>query len=173
MATLTGVDDDVDAGEAVVGRYESLLQAELARGRLEAAGIAARLRDAHTAGLGPHLTQVIGGVKVVVGATDFDAAVGVLEIEPLEISDEDDALAARAETDATLRNKADDAARWAMFVAIFTVVFPFIGHLASLVLVWRAVDIGVPLRARGRRQAIAAVVIDVVTAALWIAVLRS
>ena len=42
----TGVADD----EEIVVSFDSLLHAELVRGRLEASGIAARLEDAHTVG---------------------------------------------------------------------------------------------------------------------------
>ncbi|HEY1098255.1 MAG TPA: DUF2007 domain-containing protein [Myxococcota bacterium] len=161
--------DTLGPGEVVVGRYPSTLTAELARSRLDAAGIGAWLRDAHTAGLGPHLTQAIGGVKVVVAATDVDEALAVLELDGAV----DDDTAADDDRLATVRNKADEAARYALLLAAGTAIFPVVGHLASVVLLWRARDIGVALSDEGAREARVAVAVDVLTAVFWLTVVLS
>jgi hypothetical protein len=159
-----GSDEEDDAAEAViVARYDSVLHAELVRGRLEAAGIPVRLKDAHTAGLGGHLTTVIGGVKVIVARDDEEAARAILDINDFV----DDDLAESSDSLPTVKNRADDAARWSLWLALLSVLFPVVGQLGSVVLMWRAVDVGAELSQSARRQLIAAGAIDVVTAAIW------
>jgi hypothetical protein len=159
-----GIDDQDEAPEAVVvARYDSVMHAELVRGRLEAAGIPVRLKDAHTAGLGGHLTTVIGGVKVIVARDDEEAARAILDINDFV----DDDLAESSGSIPTVKNRADDAARWSLWLALMSALFPVVGQLGSVVLMWRAVDVGGALSPLARRQLIAAGAIDVVTAALW------
>ena len=62
------------SAETVLVRVDNVVEAELLRGRLESAGIAARLTDTHTAGLGGHLSEVIGGIRVIVATDDLDMA---------------------------------------------------------------------------------------------------
>lgn len=152
-----------DAAEVVLGQYDSVIHAELVRGRLEAASIPVRLKDAHTAGLGGHLTNVIGGVKVIVARDDVEAARAILDTDDFV----DDALAATDDTPPLATNRANDAARWALWLAVLSAVVPVGGQFGSLVLMWRAVDVGGELSLRARRQLIAAGAIDVATAVLW------
>lgn len=163
--TRTDVDD---ANEVVLASYDSVMHAELVRGRLEAASIPVRLTDTHTAGLGGHLTNVIGGVKVIVARDDVEAARAILETNDIDGADDDNDLVAANDTSApVVKNRADDAARWSLWMAVFSALFPVVGQLGSVVLMWRAVDVGAALSLRARRQLIAALAIDVATAALW------
>ncbi len=114
--------------EALLTSTDSVIEAELIRGRLEAAGISARLGDAHTAGLGSHLTAIIGGVRVIVAREDVEAAIAVLEVEPFGDFDEE-ALAARVDggdgpgaIDSAARSAARNAAKTAMKNASTTAV---------------------------------------------------
>jgi hypothetical protein len=164
-AAFDSRNDVDDAAEVVLARYDSVLHAELVRGRLEAASIPVRLTDAHTAGLGGHLTNVIGGVKVIVARGDVEAARAILEAD--ESADTDDLVAADDTSAPIVKNRADDAARWSLWLALLSALFPVAGQLGSVVLMWRAVDVGAELSRRARRQLIAAGAIDVATAALW------
>ncbi len=160
------------ADEAVIGRYESVLQAELVRGRLEAAGIGARLQDAHTAGLGGHLTAVIGGVKVIVAKDDVEAGQHILDTAAIVLAEDEPsgpvAVSSSSSSRGLVRNAADEAARWAVLLAMMSFVIPVMGQLGSILLVWRALDVGVAVSPRGRRNLVAAVVLDVVAAGAWV-----
>jgi len=158
----------VEADEAVIGRYESVLQAELVRGRLEAAGIAARLQDAHTAGLGGHLTAVIGGVKVIIARTDLEAGQHILDTAAVVLAEDEPSGPVPTSSRGLVRNQADDAARWAVLLAIMSFIIPVMGQLGSAVLIWRALDVGVALSGRGRRNLVVAGIVDVVAAGAWI-----
>ena len=69
----------IEHRETVVASFGTLIEAELARGRLNAEGIAARLLDEFTIGVAAHLSPVLGGVKLVVPTDDVDQAREVLE----------------------------------------------------------------------------------------------
>ena len=77
------------------------------------------------------------------------------------------ALAASDDEAPIVKNRADDAARWSLWLAVLSALFPVVGQLGSVVLMWRAVDVGAALSLRARRQLIAAGAIDIATAAVW------
>ena len=145
--------ESVASGEAVLTRVDSVIEAELLRGRLESAGVPARLTDTHTAGLGSHLTAVIGGIRVIVAKDDLDTAREILDApgfaddpaDTLAATDDDAVDAARG------LGRADIAARWALWSALLSVLVPIGAHIGSLVMLWRAIDIEEPLSPRGRR----------------------
>lgn len=58
------------------------MEAELARGRLLAAGIDAKLADQHTVSMAWHLADAMGGIKLQVVEEDLERARIVLESEP-------------------------------------------------------------------------------------------
>jgi hypothetical protein len=64
--------------ETVVASFATLLEAELARGRLHAEGIAARLLDEFTVGVAAHFATMAGGVRLVVPDDDLDLAREIL-----------------------------------------------------------------------------------------------
>lgn len=70
--------------EQVVAAFDSLMEAELARGRLEAEGIAARIADGNMAGIG----LALGGVKLVVAESDVGAARALLFAPSAIVEDE-------------------------------------------------------------------------------------
>lgn len=69
LATALSFDD-----EGEVASFDSLIEAELARGRLEAEGIAARIVGDSVLGLG----LSIGGARLIVAGSDVGAAREVL-----------------------------------------------------------------------------------------------
>lgn len=167
--------EPLSPAETELTRVDIVLQAELIRGRLEAHGIPARLTDTHMAGLAPHLGAAIGGVRVIVGSADLETARAILDAPPIddtdeEASDDDDVAAGPS------MGPAETAARWALWSALLSIVVPVGGHVGSLFMIWRALamapPLGAPLSASGRRVVVAAVVVDIVTAATWALLLR-
>ena len=84
--------------EGLVATYGTVIEAEMARGRLEAAGIDARVVDAHTVGVAHVLSVAVGGVKVVVATEDLEEAREILARPALV--DDADAAAAFADVEA-------------------------------------------------------------------------
>ena len=161
LGDFDGVVDDVS--EEVVAAFDSLLHAELVRGRLEASGIGCRLRDAHTVGLASHLAQAVGGVKVVVSKDDADDARALLASPVLVIDGAlpDDGLPTQREP------HVDDVARWALRLSLLGILLPIIGQIGSLAFVVQAIAGRKGLSRRGRAQLSVAIVVDVgVTIAL-------
>ncbi|QSX79229.1 putative signal transducing protein [Agrilutibacter solisilvae] len=75
-----------------VAAYTDPLLARLVHGRLEAEGIVARVDDEHTALAYWDLRQALGGVRVRVAATQFDAARQIVRgIDAGEFALEDEA----------------------------------------------------------------------------------
>jgi hypothetical protein len=153
-AHLEGGDDapSIASDEEVVASYDSLLIAELVRGRLEASGIAVRLQDAHTVGLASHLAQAVGGVKVVVSKSDVEDARALL-LTPALIDDDDPRPTRREQT-------VDDDARWAFRLSLLGIVLPVIGQIGSLVFALRAIAGRKGLSRRGRTHVAVAVAVD-------------
>jgi hypothetical protein len=58
------------------------MEAELAKGRLLASGIEAKLSDQHTVSMAWHLADAMGGIKLRVAEEDLERALVVLEAEP-------------------------------------------------------------------------------------------
>ena len=73
--------EDSSASQFVTVRhFATLINAELACSRLEAAGIAAYIRDAHTSSiLGAGGGSAIGGVRLEVAAADADRSSTLLQ----------------------------------------------------------------------------------------------
>lgn len=151
--------------EAVVAAYSTPLEAELARGRLESEGIAARIADGNTVSIAQHLSPALGGVKIVVGRSDFEVARAILMSPGLEsVDDEIDEPKPPEMTADQLANRALRAA------VLGLVVVPPVGHLWSLVLLGSALKHAEPMTAKGKRQATLAAVVDagVIGVALWV-----
>ena len=167
-ASLASLSSSSSSAEAVLVRVDNVVEAELLRGRLESAGIAARLIDTHTAGLGGHLSEVIGGIRVIVATDDLDMARALVDApgaddalvdsgDPGLVGDDHGAVATRA----------DVAARWALWSSLLSVVVPIGAHVGSLIMLWRAIDVDEPLSQRGRTFLKAAIAVDVVTLVGW------
>ncbi len=170
--------------EAIVAAFDTVLEAEMARGRLETDGIAARIVDGNTVGIATHLSMALGGAKVVVCQNDLEAARAIL-FSPSTFEDLDAAAMASAppqDLDAGARAEAaalapagpDAAALRALKAAVIGLVFlPPVGHLWSLALlagVWRK---RAELSPRARVHAVAAVAVDAVVLAACAAVILS
>lgn len=155
----TGVGED----EEIVVSFDSLLHAELVRGRLEASGVPARLEDAHTVGMASHLASAIGGVKVVVARSDVEAARGILATPALPAEIDVDPRPTAAVT------TVDDTARWALRLALAGVVFPVVGQIGSLVFAAQALAARKELTAVGRRRLAVAIAVDFVVVTLVMA----
>jgi hypothetical protein len=63
---------------ATVGRYWDAIGAELARAKLESAGVEAHLGDEATVSIDWQLTNAVGGIRVFVPAADAGAAREIL-----------------------------------------------------------------------------------------------
>ena len=63
---------------ATVATFGCPVEANLARNRLEAAGIKAFLADEETVGMVWHLTNALGGIKLQVGDRDAEEALAIL-----------------------------------------------------------------------------------------------
>lgn len=76
-----------DASNLVtVAQFGTPVEAEMARGRLESEGIRAFLRDDMAVGMQPHLSGLLGGVRLAVAERDAAAATEILgdDVEPPE-----------------------------------------------------------------------------------------
>lgn len=150
--------------ETIVASFDTVLEAEMARGRLEVEGIPSRIVDGNTVGIAAHLSMALGGVKVVVAHSDLEAARGAL-FAPGTF--EDPAFAPDAADEPApppaLALTVDEVANRALRASVVGLIFvPPIGHLWSLWLlssVWRK---RAELSPKGRRQAAAAFVVDAV-----------
>lgn len=58
------------------------MEAELAKGRLLASGIEAKLSDQHTVSMAWHLADAMGGIKLRVAEEDLERALVIMESEP-------------------------------------------------------------------------------------------
>jgi hypothetical protein len=175
MAVNTAVSTD---DEAIVAAFDTILEAELARGRLESEGIGARIVDGNTVGVAQHLSLALGGVKIAVARSEFEAARAVLSAPPLESDDDDDEdlhdrktreMVRPADTDLDADGYANRALRSAIIGLVF---FPPLGHLWSLVMLKNALGkrATTPLTSKGKTQATIAAVIDAgaIAFAAWI-----
>jgi hypothetical protein len=70
--------DPVEERWETVAAFTSPIEARIALGALEAAGIDAELKDEATIGVAWHLSNALGGVRLQVRASQLDAARGVL-----------------------------------------------------------------------------------------------
>lgn len=162
----------------VVSSFASPLEAELAKGRLEAAGIPAALSDQHTVSIAWHLSQAVGGVKVKVAEEDEERArevlcqVPVLLDAPPEYS-EDDALPVPC-ADAASRERPPDKAtlaRRALTASMLGVVFLPPLTVYSLTLLSRYLSHEDGSTPQDRAQALLALAFDLVallTVVCWL-----
>jgi hypothetical protein len=156
------------SAETVLVRVDNVVEAELLRGRLESAGIAARLIDTHTAGLGGHLSEVIGGIRVIVATDDLDMARAMVDAPGADDAMVDSGDHGLVGDDVgAVATRADVAARWALWSSLLSVVVPIGAHVGSLIMLWRAIDVDEPLSQRGRTFLKAAIAVDVVTLVGW------
>jgi hypothetical protein len=149
--------------EAIVASFTTVLEAEMARGRLEADGIGARVVDANTAGIATHLAMAIGGVKIAVAKSDFEAARAILFSPSALVEPFPDEVAAdeEEERDLAAAPSADVLANRALRAAVVGFIAPPLGHLWSLYLLGTAVfSRRSELSTTGRRQATIAATID-------------
>jgi hypothetical protein len=63
----------------VLQGFSSPQEAEIARGALEAAGIAAMIQADSVGGMRPHIAWATGGFKILVRQEDLDEALNVLQ----------------------------------------------------------------------------------------------
>ena len=152
--------------ETIVAAFDTVLEAEMARGRLEVEDIPARIVDGNTVGIAAHLSMALGGAKLVIGVSDLEAARAIL-FAPSAFADEFvDVQPRDDDRGGPLITHADADAGRALKSAILGLIFiPPVGHLWSLYLLTRVVRRTDTLTGDGRRQAITALVIDSVAVA--------
>ena len=155
--------------EAIVAAYNTVLEAELARGRLESEGINCRIQDGNTVGIAHHLSLAVGGAKIVVAQSDFEEARAILSsvgVESGELDDDDDEDDVSSSSSA--EPTADELANKALRSAIIgLVLLPPIGHVWSLTLASGALRKSAELTDKGKRDAIIAVLVDGVVLAIF------
>jgi hypothetical protein len=144
LSELRGPGDDQAQNECIVGAYNTLIEAELARGRLDVEGITSRLVDGNTISVAAPLAQALGGVKLVIATDDLEAAraaLGSAADLAADLADDGDDDAPQA-----LQTAAGDAQAQRAFRAavLGLVVLPVIGQALSVMHL-------VELRRRGAR----------------------
>lgn len=147
----------------VVRTFSSVHEAEFASAQLEADGIASRVEDGGVAGVHPWLAPALGGVRLVVDATDGTRASEVLAAL--------DALEQHAPESSVERASrlADGSARRAMTAALLGGAFlPVAMHFYSL-LILSKID-RASLTEKGRRHAKIALGVDgvVIAVVAWL-----
>lgn len=166
--------------ETIVAAFDTVLEAEMARGRLEVDGIASRIVDGNTVGIAAHLSMAIGGAKVVVAQNDVEAARAILfstdAFEPEKLDEA--ALAAKDEAThaapVAVEDDADTTALRALKAAVFGLVFvPPVGQLYSLLVLAGLAKRRHELSKGARRHAITALTIDAAVLAAVAAVLAA
>ncbi len=142
---------------ATVAAFQDPVEAELARGALQGEGIAAELRDSALVGIAAHLSNAVGGVKLVVAQADAARAEAVLlrirALADLGPHDEGDAEPATS--------RADDLALRAFRASIFGLfTVPVLFHLWSLWLLVASARAGGPVSSQARWRSRAALATD-------------
>ncbi|WP_373046831.1 DUF2007 domain-containing protein [Vulgatibacter sp.] len=162
---------------ATLVRFPTVLEAEMARGALEAHEIPVQLLDTQLVGAaGDYLSGAVGGVRLQVPAGEEARALEILsnlgapegwedEIEGLE----EDAWEREErwldrEVLEDLRDEAtlatDAIARRALVAALAGCFLPFVLHLYSAALLVRFARARLPASSKGRRQAAVAAALD-------------
>jgi hypothetical protein len=166
------VDEEDEPELGTVAAYSTVIEAEMARGRLEAAGIPSRVVDGNTVGMVQVLSHAVGGVKLKVPLTDLEEARAVL-VSPAAILDDDggddDGDGADDEApDAQSAPSSKDQLALRAFRAsmIGFVVAPPVLHLWSLSLLVGYATAGGVASSQARRRARTALVVDVVVLGL-------
>lgn len=155
MAHSTALSSD---DEHVVASFDTLMEAELARGRLESEGIGARIVDGNTVGIAQHLSGALGGAKVVVAEGDVGAARSVL-FAPSALVEAEEAPTRDEEPPLPTLDTPDGITERALRAAVLGfVLFPPLLHLWSLVLLGQVR--GQPLSAKGRFRLRVALLLD-------------
>lgn len=81
QTALEGPEDPDAPGMATVARFTNVIEAEMAKTRLESEGIFALAADGATASVAPHLSIAIGGVRLQVREDDLEEAKAILDEE--------------------------------------------------------------------------------------------
>lgn len=142
--------------EHVVAAFDTLMEAELARGRLEIEGIVARIVDGNTVGIAQHLSNALGGAKVVVAESDLGAARSILFAPSAlvqEMEEPSDGAPVPEEAPLPTLDTPDGLAERALRAAVLGfVLFPPLLHLWSLVLLTGMSGHGLSEKGRRRRR---------------------
>lgn len=141
-----------------VGAWTLLSEAHLAEALLRAEGIEGRLQGAGFAGVLPHMTDAIGGVRLLVPASRAERAREILAAAGGAPAPGEDAAPLEAEPAGSPR---DAAARRAWLAAVLGIFFlPVLLQLLSLWLLRGYARAPGPASARARRQAAGALAVD-------------
>jgi len=148
---------EIPATLVVVATFTNPIEAELAKGLLEANAINAFLKDDGIVGVAWHLSNAVGGVKLTVAEEDVAAARLLLENaaeppRPAQPPIDDEEVLQTTE--------ADRMALRAWRASVLGLMLPLVMHLYSLRLMILAVTQADVLSARGRRYLAGALVFD-------------
>src|SRR5688572_14170049 len=147
--------------EQIVAAFDTVLEAEIARGRLESDGIRARIVDGNVVGIAQHLSMALGGAKVVVHESDLAAAREILFSPSALVEQEEQELLDADEAPTSLARELtpDEIATRALRASVLGLIFfPPLGHLYSLWLLKRIAR--TELSESGRRARTISLVID-------------
>ena len=147
------------AGKMVtVATFDMPTEAHLAKGLLEANGLAAFLADELTVGVAWHLSNAVGGIKLQVAENDVERAAGILSAredpsvnEEDEFADLPDVEESEADPPLSTADKTVDRAVRAALLAL--VLFPFFPlYFYSLWLLGRLAFSGQKISPNKRRR---------------------
>lgn len=127
------------SGELItVQSFPEVIEAELARAKLEAVGIAAHVADANTATLDWQLVNALGGIRVQVAKEDYAKALGVLQSRFEEVVDGEAGTGLESAPMRGLNGREVKAERAAK-VALLSLMLPGLQFYAAVLLfgVWR------------------------------------
>ena len=157
--------------EALVASFTGLAEAQVARATLASEGIQSRLAGEQLVGVAWHLSNAIGGVRLLVAPEDLERAKKLLEAPEGGFEWTGDASEVREETGNEAEPGPGDAlARKAWQSALIGfIAAPPLLHLWSLWLVSRAR----PETERGRRDARRALILSSLVVAAAVAILAA
>ncbi|MBT3295183.1 MAG: hypothetical protein HN919_07560 [Verrucomicrobia bacterium] len=116
-------DAEASGDFATVGQYLNSAQAELARQKLAAAGVAAFLPDSTANYAYPVLEWASGGSRLMVNTVDRDRALGILSMSPEETSIPRDFVVPPGPPEPA---RDDRLAHAILYIIVFLFLFPFI-----------------------------------------------
>lgn len=146
--------------------FQTIGEAQIAAGLLDAAGIDCSVADEAIATTAPHWGPAMGGYRLQVRRADFDRARATLADDSRDEQDAELLASASGDPDDARPNPREDAALRSWRAAIVGwILLPIVFHLYSLGLLSTVLRRTEPLTRRARRRAIGAAILDVVALA--------
>lgn len=142
--------------------FQTIGEAQVAAGLLDAAGIDCAVADEQIATAAPHWGPAMGGYRLQVRRIDLDRARATLADDSRDEQQDELRASLAGDPDDPRPNPREDAALRAWRAAIIgCLLLPVAFHVYSLTLLARVLRYPHPLSARARRLASAAAILDV------------